>query len=272
MRNLLCFVMSSALMLAACNAVDPASGGDVGYRTQASITENSITENALDINALHLSTLNLHALDAAALDPTALAALQDPGSNGTLARQFVEYATSCALASSQAFSFSWTDTAGTVRQERYPGRLGLAPYWAGGPLIPNDERWISACLAARVNWYGLHVTLSARSPGTKLPITETERTTFTIQEGAFFGNLFGTNPAIYACDNPDQVAAARAHYRDCAAGHVNADGSITGCGIIQRLGSCLSWCTDQDPTGGYYSRCRDPQGTERGEIVTIFLQ
>jgi hypothetical protein len=269
----MCFVMSSALMLAACSAVDPVSGDDVGHRSQASITGNSITGNALDTNALHLSTLNLHALNAAALDPAALAAIQDPGSNGTLARQFVQYTTSCAFNASQTFSFSWTDAAGTTHQESYPGDLGLAPYWAGGPLIASDDRWISACLTARVNWYGVRVTLSARSPGAKLPISDTERTTFTTREGAFFGNLFGTSPAVYSCDDPGQVAAARARYRDCAAGHVNADGSIVSCSIIQRLGPCSSWCADQNPTDGFFSRCQDPQaGIESSEVITVYLQ
>lgn len=274
MQNSMRLVMSSALvLLAACNAVtDTPSDDPVGHRTQAIELVNAIGQNALDLHALHLNNLHLNPLRPTALDPDALATLQDPGSNGVLARQFIEYTTSCALTSGQAFSFAWTDTAGTTHQESYPGLFGLAAYWARGPLKASDTRLISACLAARVNWYGVHVTLSARSSGTRLPVSDQERSTFTLLEGAFFGNLFGSTQAVYSCYDPDHVDAARARYRDCAAGHRNDDGSIADCGILRRLGPCSSWCADKDPTDGYYARCWDPQGTETSEVVTIFLQ
>lgn len=274
MRNSIRLVMSSLLvLLVACDAVtDTISDDDFGHRPQALSTQNSIAGNALDLNALNLNTLNRYPLRPEALEPAALAAIQNPGPDGVLARQFVEYAASCALAPSQAFSFSWTDSAGVSHNESYPGHLGLATYWARGSLTASDERWISACLAARVNWYGVHVTISTRSAGTRLPVSDPERATFTLQEGAFFGNLFGTTQAIYSCDDPTHANPARARYRDCAVGHLNDNGSISNCGIIQRLGSCSSWCADPDPTDGYYPNCDDPQGNERKEVVTVFLQ
>jgi hypothetical protein len=274
MRNQIRFVMSSSLMLvAACGAaMDTVTDENIDHHTSALDTSNALNQNALNLNACNLNALNLNALDVAALSPSSIAALQDPGPSGDLARQLVRYAVNCALGSTQTFSFSWTDTAGTQHEERYPGNLGLAPYWSRGALNTSDERWISACLASRVNWYGIPVTLSARAPGNALPVSDAERSTFTLQEGVFFGNLFTPTPTIYSCFNADHVEFSRARNRDCAAGHLNPDGSVVDCGIIQRLGPCSRWCASQDPKDGYYTSCRNPQGTQLGEVFTIFLQ
>src|SRR5262249_21384694 len=39
----------------------------------------------------------------------------------------------------------------------FPGRLGLAPRWLYEAMTPSEERWVSACLLAHVNYFGKHV-------------------------------------------------------------------------------------------------------------------
>ena len=259
MHNRIRFMMLSGWMfVTACDATpDTLVGENIASHSNA--LEN---ENALNLNALNLN----------ALDSTSLNAIQAPGPSGDMARQLVQYAVSCALDSTQSFSFTWRDTGGVTHQENDPGLLGLATDWASQPLSASGEQWVSACLAARVNWYGVHVMLSARGSNTGLQVSDPERSTFMLQEGAFFGNLFGPTPKVYSCDNDAHVDLARSRYRDCAAGHLNLDTSVSDCGIIQRLGSCSSRCAAADPTDGYYPSCRDPGETPIAETITIYLE
>ena len=46
------------------------------------------------------------------------------------------------------------DSGGGVR---YPGLLGLAPEWVGGECGPSCQRWISACVLAHANAFGVQV-------------------------------------------------------------------------------------------------------------------
>ena len=211
--------------------------------------------NALNPNALNPNALNPNALNPNALSPSALLALQDPGSSGDLSRQLLKYTVSCAFAPSQSFSFSWTDTSGVVHPETYSGLLGLAAGWANTRLSTSGAEWVSACLASRANWYGATVTISSRGPAEHLATTSEERASYPAIEGAFFGNLFTTTPAIYSCYNSTNVVNSRAQQRDCATGHLNPDGSVSSCGMLQVLGSCSTYCNSIDPSRQYYPSC-----------------
>ena len=112
-----------------------------------------VSDNALNFNALNFN----------ALSPSNLDALQDPSATGATARQLMRYMASCALTSTQSFQFEWTDELGILHTESYPGHLGLAPTWATQPLSLDGQRLVSACLAARTNYYQVPVQISARS-------------------------------------------------------------------------------------------------------------
>src|SRR5262245_50780162 len=95
----------------------------VGSAEGALVNENALNVNALNVNALNVNALNVNALNVNALSADALAALTDPGSNGALVRQLLEYTVGCALDTSQSFGFSWTDTLGFDHPETYWGQL-----------------------------------------------------------------------------------------------------------------------------------------------------
>jgi hypothetical protein len=116
------------------------------------LNANALNANGLTIAALNAGTLAANPLAPGAVDPGVLAAVQDPSMNGVLARQLLAYTVSCALDVTGSFSFSWTDAYGVEHDETYPGLLGLATYWASGPLDPPGRRWVSACLISRVNY------------------------------------------------------------------------------------------------------------------------
>ena len=52
------------------------------------------------------------------------------------------------------------DSTGVVHNESLPGLVGLAPGWATGPLDTAGQEWVTSCMAARLNAYGVSVMLS----------------------------------------------------------------------------------------------------------------
>ncbi|WP_437644159.1 hypothetical protein [Sorangium sp. So ce362] len=237
--------------------------------------------NALLSGALVPSQLSEKALNPGALSATARTAIQNPGPEGVLSRQLLQYVVSCALRKDQSFSFTWTDSGGTNRRETYSGYLGIADWWIYGPLTdPFHQRYISACLAARTNWYGVSVMISLRGTQVSLASSASERSSYPVKEGAFWGNLFTSTPHVRACYSPAGVTHARAMKRDCAAGHIGAD-PVTGapitepCGPIALAGSCDTVCSWDSSAGGFYLRCLDNpaiSSTARTDVViTSFL-
>jgi hypothetical protein len=278
------FMWTSILVIfSACGATDDAfSDEDVGRAgPQAVVTEdapnkniinmNALNMNALNLNALNMNALNLNALNLNALDPEALATIRSSGDKGDLARQLVRYAVGCALSPSQSFSFSWTDSMGTVHDEFYPGELGLVPTWATAPLTSQGARWVSACLASRVNYYGVPVSISSRAPGA-LTTSSSERRTYAYEEGAFWGNVFGPAPVVFACYNLTTTSHSRERARDCAAGHVDSDGYVEQCGIIRIVGPCTTSCLLPLLNGDGYSSCGSGLLSKTSETLTVFLQ
>src|SRR5690349_14410687 len=87
--------------------------------TENALTPNALTPNALTPNALTPNALTPNALTPNALTPNALSPIMDPGTAGTLSRQFLKYTVGCALSPTQSFSFSWTDESDVVHDETY---------------------------------------------------------------------------------------------------------------------------------------------------------
>ncbi|MDI1478575.1 hypothetical protein [Polyangium sp. y55x31] len=246
-----------AAALTGCTAeVGPEVEDAVGEAASEVQVVNALSLNALSLNALSLNALSLNALSVNALDPSMYAAIREPGLNGDLTREFVKYTVNCALVAGQTFDFTWADEQNVEHEESYPGMLGLAPDWHTGPLDLTGQRMVSGCLAGLTNYYGTHVTVSMRSPEAPLKVVDpNELTTYPNIEGAFWGNLWGETPVIHACYNADTIANSRAHFRDCAAGHLNPDNSVVECGIIDIVGPCSEVCVPVNPETGAYPSC-----------------
>jgi hypothetical protein len=101
-------------------------------------------------------------------------------------------------------------------------------WWGSGTCDESCQRWISACVLARTNAYGVHVRISLRAPADApqaikdaLAVTDLERNgadagtdaggdagiePFSLREGAYYGNIFATtpvNPAPSPTQGPD---------------------------------------------------------------------
>lgn len=115
----------------------------------------------------------------------------------------------------------------------YPGELGLARDWLDRPLSHEGQGWVSACMFARVSGSDVALPISLRGPTPALSVSHDERVGWSLQEGAFFGNLFS------APDRPLQAYACRG--RDQAAG--------AGGGLVERV------CTEPDPANPGHTLC-----------------
>ncbi|MDC3956688.1 hypothetical protein KEG38_22700 [Polyangium jinanense] len=237
---------------------------------------NKLAANSLALNSLALNGIALNGIGLNSMDPTSLSAIQDAGVKGARARAFLRYAIGCAFAPSQSFAFTWWDAARVAHEETYHGELGVAPGWSTGPLDLQGQRMVSACVAARVNYYEVPVLISIRSTQPPLEVPgDKELDHFPDVEGAFWGNLWGTAPAIYACYNSETVANSRGWSRDCAAGHLRDDGTIEECGMIDIVGPCSAVCGPLISGGRYYRLCGDkPDGKGKSKtnlVVTTAL-
>ena len=166
------FILGISFFL--CAGCDPGASGESGdadgdeERTaealSALLADNSLAPNSLAPNSLAPNSLAPNSLAPNSLAPNSLAALQAATADGAAVRQLLKYTVSCALGPTQSFAFSWTDAISLNHNEVYWGLLGIAPTWATSPLTDEgSQRLVSACLAARVNYYGVSVVISMRS-------------------------------------------------------------------------------------------------------------
>jgi hypothetical protein len=268
--------LSFVCLLPACVAETAGESGDdeeVAVVDGVLLANNIMIANALDPSAIDPSAINpsvlvLNALALDALSPDALAAVQAAGSGGDLSRMFLQHVVGCAFNPTQSITLSWPG-----HQATYSGVLGLAPDWATLPLTdPTRQRLVSACMAARTNFYGFSVVISMRSK--EEPIRSQtgsqELAAFPTVEGAFWGNLFAPVPYLNACHHPANVDAARAAYRDCAAGHRDGD-TVVPCGMIALRGPCTTVCGDLTGSGQYYPSCTDRPGEPGSQSTTVVI-
>jgi hypothetical protein len=267
-------VLSVAAAGCGAAAEDPEAVGvaDLELVGENALSPNALSPNALNPNALSPNALSPNALSPNALSPSALAAITNPDHAGALSRQLLRYVVGCALDATQSFTVTWTDNKG-LQSETYPGLLGIEPAWATGPLSLHGQQLVSACLAARTNWYEVSVIISMRSLQNPLKTLATpeELIAYPNIEGGFWGNLFAASPYLRACYKDSTVDNSRSHQRDCAAGHVNPNQTISTCGMISIIGSCDTHCSALNPQGQFYPDCTDPVHGKTSNMVTTAL-
>jgi hypothetical protein len=220
------------------------------------LTMNALTMNALTMNALTMNALTMNALTMNALTMNALTmnALRDP-----LARELLKYVVSCALEDGDHVSVR-------VDGKRYnfEGSLGLAPEWGAerGWCDGECQRWVSACVLARVDADGEKRLISIRGDHPALRPTDSELRHFTDREATYFGNLFVRSKPRYLCLSPGKKDDER----------VCGD-SLDDCPMTV-VGSCDDACADVGRYGAF-DDCSDQGRAGRGhvyrETVTVFL-
>jgi hypothetical protein len=273
------FILSLVSCAIACGS-DPES---VAQSSSALVTENRLSSNKLSANRLAANRLSSNRLSSNRLAANKIAVNQlDPGGADLVAtadgRELLSYIISCALPENESVVAT---VDGTTYE--FAGALDLAPEWLRQPLDRRGQRWVSACLLARVNATGISVRISLRGPHRALTTTDGERTKFVLEEGAFFGNVFGPadQPLDWnACRGRDQAAGERGdlanrHCADPDPGHPG----FTFCGF-RYAGDCGDFarhpaCRVFDADETYYEWCSaaaPPDGPIHREVVTTFVR
>jgi hypothetical protein len=274
-------------LLAAAACVTPPSSQDLRTTREELLGSNALMTNALMTNALMTNALMTNALMTNALMTNALMTnaltsevLRPDGfTEGELARQFLSYVYSCSMpmGSSMRLVFGDRDY-GTVE-----GGLELAPEWgvAGGACNERCQRFVSACLLARTNFWGVPVQISLRGDHPSLIPAEDEKARYPLREGAYFGNLFvntgGDAPSrpIFGCVGPGSNVPQLTH-RFCSGG-----GALCAINVIW---DCVNpatthACARQDPNDGMLRDCysggvdeRGGHGVHHDEVITVYLK
>ncbi len=152
-------------------------------------------------------------------------------------RSLLGFITECALKKDQLLITQSAD----FTFEFY-GRLGIAPTWNGFPnsLTETEQRWISGCVLARVNYFGTPVPFNLRTDKKSslyTPVTETELDEFPYYEGGFFGNIFHSPQKKYVCqgDAPKKILVGK--NRICSIPALDTESNISACGFTI-VGNC----------------------------------
>ncbi|WP_437966205.1 hypothetical protein WMF04_42430 [Sorangium sp. So ce260] len=233
--------------------------------------------NRLSMNSLSMSRITADGRTLATTDML----LDEDG------RELLRYMIACALPEGQ----SLVGEAGGTRY-RFDGRIGLAPDWLRSPLTEKSQRWITACLLAHVNGYGVEVAISLRGRHPALATDSAERRSYQQEEISFFGNVFqplgmrdelgDIGSRMYSCGGALlQLSCAGNETafvpeRTCAS---RSDCSLNFLGPCRDLTDLkTSVCKDASLEG--YERCQATASNLAGkstttrydEIVTVFLQ
>lgn len=267
-HTILAVSVSSAL-LGALGCQRPSHGGELQLVPHASemFSDNGLTTNGLTLNGLTTNGLTTNGLTTNGLatnglslsDLVAIGFAPEILASGAFAAWFnsntpsnsdmiVRYVVRCAVP-------SWDSRSATINGVSYswPGELGLAPSWAAGNPMPLvEQQLLSACLAAHVNKFGVHVALSIRgrmSDGSSIPTSSAEKAAYPISEGCFFGNLFdGTG--VYSAVDSGFMDPAVSSPRAC----VEQSGQPGQCApMVSTLRSCSQICTS---TSDGWTSCR----------------
>ncbi len=253
--------MAVTIFLGAC-ALEP----DVGHESAAVESENALSVNALSVNALSVNALSVNALSVNALSVNGLALDQSSTNLADTSdgRELLKYIARCALPQG-------IDLIAEVGGQTYtfPGRLGLAPDWADHPLDAAGRRWMTACLLAHTNYFGITVPISLRGEHPALVASADEQGIYPVPEAAFFGDLFADPPYTASCIGPHQSGdSPYLDLRVCA----EPDGSTSMCGF-GLAGYCDWWTVcSSAASDGHYRDCRLDHDMPRvGEVITVFL-
>ena len=218
-----------------------ACAGELELGTTESHVESA---NRLAVNRLAVNRLAVNGMAEASADAEALAAEE-----GGL--ELLSYMVSCALPEGDSLS---------VAGEVLHGSLGLAPEWLDTGLDVSGRRWLTACLLARVNYFGVEVRLSLRGAHDALVTSSEEASAYSLYEGAFWGDLFGGETA----------------QKTSCASSLKASGSELGTLPMRECTTTdaatgLTRC-DFTPAGVCENVCAGTQCARESDVIHVYLE
>lgn len=241
------------------------------------LSANRLSANRLPANRLAANRLAANKLAAKKLAPKTFAANPEGVAELTATaegREVLSFIVSCALPF--GVTLQAPGTGGTVYE--FFGEFGLARSWISRALSKAGRGWVSACLFARVNDHNVALPISLRGPHRGLATTTDEASTYTLEEGAFYGDYFvpeGEPIRWVACRGASQAAGETGGLleRDCAEPDA-ADPTRTQC-AFEYAGDCGDFAPEpacrRFSRRGFYRNCHDePMSTEFPQVITVF--
>ena len=218
-------------------AEESAMAPELAGEQQQLASDNGLSVNGLSVNGL--SSLNFQNWFQ---------------SNTSNAAEVMRYVVLCAVPAGQTRTY--TDVL-AGKTYTWSGSLGLAPGWASGlSATLAEQQLVSGCLAAHVNKYGVHISISVLgkdSAGQPIPYTDSELSSHSRREACLFGNLF-SQEGVYAGHDGAALASTESSTRVCTLGAAPGTSQAANCAPLTPVGTCDSYCT-LDPTGTYYTSC-----------------
>ena len=280
------------LLLAAAAALTLTPGQPYAAITRNKLASNKLASNKLASNKLASNGLAQQALSSTRLEATQAAAELLATADG---REVYSYIIGCALPDFLSIEADVPGAPDTSPTDNYTctngrcsfaGSIGLSPEWVDHKLSAKGQRWVTACLLARVNLHDTAEAISLRGVAPQLTVSQDEAEIYALEEGAFWGNLFDEGPEIdwNACRGRTQAVSEEGGLglRDCAEPDA-ADPTRTMCGF-KYAGDCADFspefanpfaCDDFDGSESGYGDCRsiDPMtGRARRyrEVITTY--
>ena len=242
-------------------------------QAQAAVTRNRLAANKLASNKLAANALSSTRLEADLATAELLST--------TDGRDVYSYIIGCALPESMTIEATVPGAPDTAPDASYicaserctfPGGLGLAQHWIDRRLDRKGQRWVTACLLARVNLHDEAEAISLRGLAPELTVSTDEAELYSVEEGAFFGNIFTDDDGPIdrnACRGEGQALGEFGGLvlRDCTE-EDSAHPGLTYCGF-NYAGDCRDFtpdsptsyaCKSFDSEEGIYGDCHPEEG------------
>jgi hypothetical protein len=246
------------------------------------IAINKIAINKIAINKIAINKIAINAITTGDLlnSPDCLPdGSNEPQCGG---RDLLEYLISCAFPEGTTL----VGTAANGVTYNFDGSIGLAPAWERRRLTTREQRWMSACMLARVNKNAESVFISLRGPNEVLTVTAEERNEYDLEEGAYYGDIFSDPQQFYACRG-EALYGGDLNFdlegRSCAAPVGNS--GKTQCQMTF-TGDCAAFNVERAcsiDSGEYYERCHTSESqngrwhdnghaTRYEEAITVWIK
>lgn len=268
---------AAALALVAACAVEPTEATRESSTSSNVIVVNHIAVNHIAVNHIAVNHIAVNRISGLHLSGSRVTVSQNTAA--LLAtpegQEVFALIVSCAMPSEITLVANINGT-----QFEFPGDAGLAPQWLLLPLDENGQRWVSACMLAKVNDHDVAIPISMRGPNLALGVSDDERELWPLEEGAFFGNVFtpGNQPIQwFACRGRDKASGDSGTLTDRVCAEPDpAHPGLTLCGFTF-AGDCGNFATDQScesfsSSGTYYRQCHTAPLQARGCAAQVFPQ
>lgn len=184
--------------------------------------------------------------------------------------KILKYLSSCALKENQALAHQEEE-----KEYVFKGRLGLAPEWVHRPFSKKEQAWVSACLMARTNFFGVpvQVLLKGEHPILKNQVfSKINNKNNLLEEGAFYGNLFiqASESKLYVCSGRD-IQEGKDIFKKRICALPSKIHQKNKCGFVY-MGPCQEVCQKQRGKSGAYVKCRDLEGKYHEAVITTYLE